>query len=193
MAKVAKEVSVALTGGVTKIPTTTEVTAVDTVLTGGTEYGYISEDGVEISNNSSTETISAWQNSAVVRTLSSENTASYSFSLLQNTKAVRELYYGATEDGATGKIEWKPGVRTRGKFVIDYIDSGYGDSGETLLGRHVILDGEVSEVEPITLSSGEAIGFGITITAYPDENGVTSHVFTKSVEVPETPEVPEEG
>lgn len=178
MAKVAKEVSVAITGAVYKVPSSVDITAVDSALTTAVEYGYISEDRVELSNNASLDEITAWQNSTIVRRVGTDENVTITFTLIQNTKDARELYFGSTES-ASGKIEWKPGAKVRGKFVIDYIDSGYGDDDEVLMGRYVFNDAQVTEVESITLTSTDAIGYGVTLTAYTDESGKVGDIFTE--------------
>lgn len=175
----AENVSVAQTGIVAKVPSTLVVTsAVSDLGPSSVTYGLVSEDGVGIENTTSTDTIKAWQNSAIVRTVNSDASVTFTIVLIENTQPVRELYYGSAE--ANGKIAWNPSKRTKGSFVIDYIDTGYGEEGEFLTGRYHIKRGEVTEVESITLQNGEPVGYGVTITAFPDENGEAVDVYHES-------------
>lgn len=187
MSNNAKQVSVAVNGQIARVPEDLEITGVETALTGATIYGYASEDGVSISNESSTDFISAWQNSDRVRVTTSESSATYTFTLIQNSKDQRELWFKGDEDADTGKISWKPSAILVARFVIDYFDSGYGDAGEILVGRHVINRGYVTEVGEITLAAGDAIGYEITITAMPDSDGIVAEVYHAVVDAEELP------
>lgn len=175
----ATEVSIAVSGAISKVSDSTVITSALSDISGaGTvNYGYANADGVTVSTDRSTNKIVAWQNSAVVRTSATEATVNYKFTLLQNTKAARELYYGSAED-TNGKIAWNPAKMPRGRFVIDAIDSEYeGDDSGILYIRHDIKRGQISEVGDMVFKNGEPIGFEVTITAYPDSNGVVADVY----------------
>lgn len=180
MALNAKEVSVAVTGAFSKVSDTTVITSATSSISGvGTvNYGYISDSGITVSTDRSTKKIEAFQNAATVRVTAGAASASYKLTLLQNSKEARELYYGSAED-ANGHIAWNAAKMTRGHFVFDYLDSEYeGDATGFLYGRHDIPRGQITEVGDLVFKNGEAIGFEVTLTAYPDENGVVAHVYT---------------
>lgn len=183
MALDATEVSIAVSGAISKISEDAVITSASSELPvlGTLNYGYASADGVTITTDSTTNNIVAWQNSAVVRVAATEAFSTYTFTLLQNTVEARELYYGAVEVG--GKILYKPSAMTRGRFVIDYVDTNYAGEGEILWGRHVINRGQVTSRGDIVLANGEPIGYEITITAFPDADGVCAEIFhgTESV------------
>lgn len=173
----ASQVSVAITGAISKISEDTVITSANTDVSGaGTiNYGFISDDGISITTDTSTNNIVAWQNSAVVRVATTEASTSYEFTLLQNSKESRELYYGATE--VAGKILYKPSQMTRGRFVIDYIDTAYGDEGEILIGRHVLNRAQITSRGDIVLQNGEPVGYTVTLQAFPDEDGVCAEIY----------------
>lgn len=186
MALDATEASVAVSGAISKVSDSTVITSALSDISGaGTiNYGYANSDGVTVSTDRSTNKIVAWQNSAVVRTTATEATAKYKFTLLQNTREARELYYGSAEDTTNGKIAWNPSKMPRGRFVIDYLDSEYeGDESGVLYGRHDIKRGQVSEIGDMQYKNGEPIGFEITVTAYPDSTGVVADVYTGTATV----------
>lgn len=183
MALDATEVAVAVSGAISKISDSTTVTSASSDISGADtiNYGYANADGVVIATDRSTNKITSWQNSAVVRTAATGGVATYKFTLLQNTKAARELYYGSAEDTTNGKIAWNVSKMPRGRFVIDYIDSNYeGDVSGVLYGRHDIKRGMVTAIGDMSYKNGEAIGFQITITAYPDADGVVADVYTST-------------
>lgn len=159
MALTADNVNVAVTGKVYVAPTSaTAPTGSDSTLTGFTELGYVSADGITVSHDRSTSQIRAWQNSDLVREVTTEATTTYALTLLESNEDVIETYFGATITG--GKIQVNPSATGgRKSWVIDVVD------GADVI-RHYIPTGEVTAVEAQTFANGEAIGYGITITAY---------------------------
>jgi hypothetical protein len=127
-------------------------------LTGFTELGYVSADGVEFATDRATNQIRAWQNADLVREVVTEATVTYSFSLLETNQDVIETYFGETM--VDGKIELVPtSTGGRKSFVIDVVD------GAKVI-RHYVPSGEVLSVEAQSIQNGEAVSYGITITAY---------------------------
>jgi hypothetical protein len=133
-------------------------------LTGLTDLGLISEDGVTETRDRSTDTIKAWQNGATVRTVVTDGALTYHFKLLETKKETVELYYGTTvtaaaTDGSFVIIPTATGGRRA--FVLDVVD------GAELI-RTYIPQGEVTEVGERVYNNGEAVGYEVTITAYVD-------------------------
>jgi hypothetical protein len=175
MALTADNVVVGITGKVYSGATSaTAPTTSTSTLTGFTELGYVSADGVSFTIDKSTNQIRAWQNADLVRELITEGTVTYSFMLLETTQEVVELYFGAAM--VDGKIEINP-ASTGGKksFVIDVVDGAKAI-------RHYIPSGEVMSVEAQTIQNGEAIAYGVTITAYANA-GRVADVFHSEFEV----------
>lgn len=165
MALDSTKVRVAVTGAVSMGATTaTAPTGTGGTITGFTDLGLISEDGVTESRGRSTNDIKAWQNGATVRTVVTEGTLTYSFTLLETKKETVELFYGATVTAATadGSFVVVPtSTGGRRSFVLDVVDGG-----ELL--RVYIPQGEVTEVGDRVYSNGEPIGYEVTIAAYDD-------------------------
>lgn len=165
MAQDSANVRVAVTGAVSMGATTaTAPTGTGGTITGFTDLGLISEDGVTESRGRSTNDIKAWQNGATVRTVVTEGTLTYQFTLIETKKETVELFYGATvtEAAADGSFVVVPtSTGGRRSFVLDVVD------GAELL-RVYIPQGEVTEVGDRVYSNGEAIGYEVTITAYND-------------------------
>ena len=148
-------------------------TSTTSTLTGFTELGYVSADGVSFSIDKSTNQIRAWQNSDLVREVVTEGTVTYAFMLMESNQAVIEAYFGGTM--TDGKIQVDPNA-TGGKqsFVIDVVD---GDKAI----RHYVPSGEILSVDAQTVANGEALMYGITITAYAVE-GRSADVFYSEFE-----------
>lgn len=172
MANNAENVVVGITGSVYVGPTTaTAPTSSTATLTGFTDLGYVSSDGVTFTTDKSTNQIRAWQNADLVREVVTEGTVTYAFMLLETTEAAIEAYFGGTMTG--GKIELNP-VNTGGRksFVIDVID------GVKAI-RHYVPSGEILSVEAQQIQNGEAVGYGMTITAYASEGRVADVFYSE--------------
>ena len=172
MANVAENVVVGITGSVYVGPTTaTAPTTSTSTLTGFTDLGYVSADGVTFTTDKSTNQIRAWQNSDLVREVVTEGTVTYSFMLLETTTAAIEAYFGGTMTG--GKIEVNP-INTGGRksFVIDVVDGAKAI-------RHYVPTGEILSIEAQQIQNGEAVGFGLTITAYAAEGRVADVFYSE--------------
>lgn len=165
MATNSANVRVAVSGEVsTGLTTATAPTGTATALTGFTGLGFVSEDGIVETRDRSTDDIKGWQNAATVRTVVTDGGLSYNFTLLETTKAAVELAYGSavTQTVTEGSYVIVP-TNTGGRksFVIDVVDGAN-------LKRIYIPQGEITEVGDVTYSSGEPIGYEVTLTAYPD-------------------------
>lgn len=165
MALSAENVNVAVTGKVYIGETSAAApTASDSTLTGFTELGYVSSDGITVNRERSTNQIRAFQNADLVREVVTEASASYTFALLESKTEVLEAYFGAEIVG--GKIELNPSnTGGRKSFVFDIVD------GDDVI-RHYVPLGEVTQVDAQTFANGEAIMYGITVTAYSSSDRV---------------------
>src|SRR5690349_5512389 len=163
MAVSASKVRVAITGALSKGATSaTAPTGTAGAITGFTDLGAISEDGVALALNDEGDAtpLRVWQDGATVRTLrsSSEDNPTLSVTLVETSKEVVETYFGVTvtQTATEGSFEFKTQNRTASSYVLDVID------GAELI-RIYVPRGVVSSVEEIALVNTEAIGYGITL------------------------------
>lgn len=173
MALSAGNVVVGISGTVYAAATSaTAPTTASSALTGFTDLGYIHSDGVTITPSRNTAQIRAWQNADLVREVVTESDLSYKFVMLEMTAAVATQYFGSAP--VSNKVTWSPGT-TGGKqsFVIDMVD------GAKIV-RHYIPVGEVMKIEPLNVKNGEALSFGVTISAYVT-SGRAADVFFSSI------------
>lgn len=182
MALNSANVRVAVTGEVLVGATSaTAPTGTGGTTTGFTGLGYVSEDGVTETRDRSSDTIKAWQNADTVRTVVTDATLTYSFTLIETKKETVELFYGATvtEAAAEGNFVMVP-ANTGGRksFIIDVVDGAE-------LRRIYIPSGEVTEVGDVVYASGEPIGYEVTITAYADTTvGGSAKVWATALKTP---------
>jgi hypothetical protein len=174
MALTAENVVVGITGKVYVGPTTsTAPTSSTATLTGFSELGYVSADGVEFATDKSTNQIRAWQNADLVREVVTEGTVTYKVMLLETTEDVIEAYFGSPI--VDGKVELNPtATGGRKSFVFDVIDGAKAI-------RHYVPSGEILAVEPQVIQNGEALAYGITVTAYASA-GRTADIFYSEFE-----------
>ena len=166
MATNASNVQVAVTGAVyfaevgaalTDAPTD----ATSALTAGWLDVGYISEDGVTESNDTETEEVKAWQNSDIVRKTVTKNEISYNFSIIETNANALSLFYGKTIAAAATTHTIGGAVTGKVQLVIDVIDG-------TQQIRRYIPEAEVTERGEVTFASTDAIGYDVTVTAYPN-------------------------
>jgi hypothetical protein len=157
------KVRVAVSGEVLVGPTTaTAPTGTAGTTTGFVALGFVSEDGVTETRDRTADTIKAWQNAATVRTIITDASLTFTFTLIETNPDTVALFYGATVDDTEGTFVVVP-ANTGGRqsFIFDVVD------GDELI-RTYVPQGEVTEVGDKVYASGEPIGYECTVTAYPD-------------------------
>ena len=171
----AANVRIGITGELYSAPTgttrpTTSISALNAAYVG---LGYVSEDGVTEEPDDNVERIVAWQGATVVRTNHTESSATLQCTLIETKGKVLELYHKGSTVAAVSSGQWKIDVKApttdRRQFVLDVIDGS----------KHIrfdVPDGEVTERGAIVYANGEAVGYEVTITTYPDANNV---LYTK--------------
>jgi len=177
MALNSQNVRVAVTGGIYRadLDETLPTSALSSLGGGFEDLGYISEEGVTQSIARDITNISAWQNGDVVRTVQTSHLVTYSFTLIESKDEVFRTIYGNFTDlgGGEGVSEIDGSIMDHYVWVLNVID------GSDRI-RLVIPDGQVTETGDITWSNGELIGYPVTLTTFPDTNGVKAYKYLAS-------------
>ena len=173
MALTASNVRVGVTGAIYKAPLKTAAPANATAAIDARfkDLGYISEDGVTQTIDSDKSEIKAWQNGDIVRTIQTSHNVSFQFTLIETNEEVLKLYYADPTATATA-VKVTGAQSAHDSYVLDVLD---GD--KTI--RIVIPDGQVTERGEITYKTDEAIGYQVTVAAYPDATGAKAYLYLK--------------
>ena len=137
--------------------------------------GYVSEDGLKNNNELTVNAIKAWGGNIVYRSLTEMNDE-FSLALIEteNTDVLKAVY-GAdnvTVDGTgTIKVDVKSEDPEEKVWVFELALRG----GRAK--RIIIPSGAITSRDEITYNDSDAVAFGITISAYPDENASTHHEY----------------
>ena len=171
MANVADNVRVGITGGffVGPVKTTLPASASASIDPKFKDLGYISDDGVTQTIDSDTSDIKAWQNGDVVRTIQTSHKVSFKMTLIETNEEVLKLYYADSTATATA-VKMTGAQAPHFSGVFDVLD------GNKVI-RVAIPDGQVTERGDVTYKNDEAIGYEVTITCYPDANGVKAYKY----------------
>lgn len=176
MANIATNVSTGkpnISGGVWVAPKGTTLPTDATTALGGSFVclGYVSEDGLENSNEMDVSAIKAWGGLIVYRSLN-ELTDEFSLALIESENVdVLKTVYGdsnVTVDASNNVIVKIKAEDPQEKVWVFELALRGGKAK-----RIVIPDGAITARDPITYNDSDAIAYGITVSAYPDENGET--------------------
>ena len=173
MASDASKVRVGVTGAVHVGDTdATLPTDATTAVTGLGDVGYISEDGITETHDDETESIRAWQNGDEVRRVRTSHDVSWSFTFIETSATTMREFYGNHNDGTT---EITGEALPHRSWVFDVID------GDHVL-RVVIPDGQVTERGDITYAGSDPVGREVTVTAFPDSDGVKATIYMAEID-----------
>ena len=140
--------------------------------------GYVSEDGLSNNNELSVEATKAWGGNIVLRSLTEMNDE-FTLTLIE-TKNVDVLKAVYGEDNVT--VDASDNVTVN--VVAEDPEEAVWVFELALRGgiarRIVIPDGAITSRGEITYNDSDAVGYGITISAYPDASAKTHVEYTEA-------------
>ena len=142
--------------------------------------GYVSEDGVTQSMTRETTEINAWGGDTVRNPLK-KKTEKFKFTLIesQNIDVLKAVYGDGNVSGTLAAGLTLLSDSDELDHAVWVIDRKTSDGGNS---RTIIPDGQVTEVGDIVYKDDQAIGYEVTITAYPSAliSGATSKEIRKT-------------
>lgn len=142
------------------------------------DVGLVTAEGVTRSEQVTSTPRYAWQNNTKLRTLITESSVRFEFTLVQTNADTVELFHGVPLD-ELGSLITNPGVeRPRIAFDLDVIDRDA--AGNEAVVREYAPNAQVVEVGEQVAVAGDTFGWPITIEASYDEElgGYTQRWFT---------------
>lgn len=164
------------TGSVFRAPIgTTPPTNATAALTGFTDLGYCSEDGLKNNNSPSSEKVKAWGGDVVLN-LQTEKPDEWSFTLIsaKDVNVLKTVYGADNVSGtlATGiTVEANSDELPDSVWVFDMVLKG------GTLKRVVLPVASIAEISEITYADKSAVGYGIKLNAMPDSSGNTHYEY----------------
>lgn len=144
--------------------------------------GYVSEDGLENSTDMSISTIKEWGGLIVYNSLD-ELTDQFKLTLIEaeNVDVLKTVYGDShvtvAQDG-TIHVEVTADDPQERVYVFELaLRNG-------LAKRIVVADGAITARDSITYTASDAVGYAITISAYPNANGKTHDEYQESLTTP---------
>jgi hypothetical protein len=139
--------------------------------------GYVSEDGLSNNNELSVEATKAWGGNIVLRSLTEMNDE-FALTLIE-TKNVDVLKAVYGDDNVT--------VDASGNVTVNVVAEDPEEAVWVfelalrggIARRIVIPDGAITSRDEITYNDSDAVGYGITISAYPDASAKTHVEYTE--------------
>lgn len=151
----------------------------DFTFTGLTDSGYVSEDGVTITPDDSTESIKDWSG-AEIRRILTEFTGEVAWTHLELSQGALENYFGADFVNVTPATTTK-GTQMRGSLGKNvqptkawYFKVKDGDRRLMVY----IPRGQIVGRGEITLVANDAVKLPVTLATYPDSQGQNIYVYT---------------
>ena len=157
--------------------TTLPVSAASTLSSAFENVGYCSEDGLTNSVTTDSTSIKAWGGDEVLN-IQTSRSETFTFTMIEtNTIALRQVYgeENVTTNEGTISILHNSKLKTNHVWVFEIL------LAEDRVKRIVVPCGKITTVADIAYKDGEAIKYGVTLSALPDTAGNTAYEFIAEI------------
>lgn len=168
------------TGAISDAPVGTALptSAADELSSAFTSSGYVSSDGLSLSVDRSTSDIQDWSGNTVRKLLESFD-STLSWSEMQMSKEALIHAFGEANVSVT------PATSGHGEQIAVQIGAELPEVRSWVIRMKdgsnrmmvVVPKGQVTEIDEITFAASDAIALPLTLSTYPDDNGVNVYVY----------------
>lgn len=175
-----------VTGAIKYAPVGTELPDLSDITTAGvaldnafTGNEYVSEDGLTLTPSMSTSDIKDWSGNTVRKVLESFN-GTLAWTMISTNESALGVAFGAdhithqnasTTHGEQNKVALGAHLPDPQSWVFLMKD---GDARIVI----VVPNGQVTEVGEVKFTAKDAVGWAVTLSAYPDETGESIYILT---------------
>lgn len=179
------------TGAILSAPLGTAIPDLTDITKDGISYNsaftgneYVSEDGLTLTPTMNTTDIKDWSG-ATVRKLISSFDGTLGWTMISTNENQMKLTFGDKY------VTSKAATTTHGNQVKAALGAHLPDPKTWLFlmkdgdARMVIAvpNGQITELSEVTFNSTNAVGWGVTLSTYPDENGHNAYILTDDGQV----------
>ena len=137
--------------------------------------GYVSDDGVQNSDDRKTTDIKSWGGD-IVNSVQTEKTDTFKYTLIEalNVDVLKEIYGGSN---VTGDLDTGITVKSNSTELDEHVIVIEMVLRNNVLKRIVLPSAKVTDVGEIKYKDGDNVGYETTVTCFPDDNSNTHYEY----------------
>lgn len=137
--------------------------------------GYVSDDGVQNSDNRKTTDIKSWGGD-IVNSVQTEKTDTFKYTLIEalNVDVLKEIY---GDSNVTGDLDTGITVKSNSTELDEHVIVIEMVLRNNVLKRIVLPSAKVTDVGEIKYKDGDNVGYETTVTCFPDDNSNTHYEY----------------
>nr|DAL53021.1 MAG TPA_asm: tail protein [Caudoviricetes sp.] len=137
--------------------------------------GYVSDDGVQNSDDRKTTDIKSWGGD-IVNSVQTEKTDTFKYTLIEalNVDVLKEIY---GDSNVTGDLDTGITVKSNSTELDEHVIVIEMVLRNNVLKRVVLPSAKVTDVGEIKYKDGDNVGYETTVTCFPDDNSNTHYEY----------------
>lgn len=137
--------------------------------------GYVSDDGVQNSDDRKTTDIKSWGGD-IVNSVQTEKTDTFKYTLIEalNIDVLKEIY---GDSNVTGDLDTGITVKSNSTELDEHVIVIEMVLRNNVLKRIVLPSAKVTDVGEIKYKDGDNVGYETTVTCFPDDNSNTHYEY----------------
>ena len=137
--------------------------------------GYVSDDGVQNSDDRKANDIKSWGGD-IVNSVQTEKTDTFKYTLIEalNVDVLKEIY---GDSNVTGDLDTGITVKSNSTELDEHVIVIEMVLRNNVLKRIVLPSAKVTDVGEIKYKDGDNVGYETTVTCFPDDNSNTHYEY----------------